>query len=92
MDRWTLVGFCVGFLFGFGGIATVFSMLEKAVDEVQSRISQASTLILFVVILVLIWKVKVLASILVGAVIGAFVNYLLKANGIDLMKIVLSFI
>ena len=87
MDKWIALGLIIGFLFGFSGISTLFNMLEKAVNEVQRSVTQASTLILLALVIVLIWKVRVIASVLVGAMIGAVLNYLLKANGIDVVNI-----
>ncbi len=90
MDKWVGLGLIVGFLFGFSGISMVFNMLERAVDEVQKNVTQASTLILFVFLLILIWKVRVISSVLVGAVVGAVLNYILKTNGIDVVGIILK--
>ncbi len=86
MDKWIALGLIIGFLFGFSGISTLFNMLEKAVNEVQRSVTQASTLVLLALVIVLIWKVRVIASVLVGAIIGAVLNYLLKANGIDVVN------
>lgn len=86
MDKWIALGLIIGFLFGFSGISTLFNMLEKAVNEVQRSVTQASTLILLALVIVLIWKVRVISSVLVGAIIGAVLNYLLKANGIDVVN------
>lgn len=86
MDKWIALGLIIGFLFGFSGISTLFNMLEKAVNEVQRSVTQASTLVLLALVIVLIWKVRVIASVLVGAIIGAVLNYILKANGIDVVN------
>jgi hypothetical protein len=90
MDKWAVVGIAVGFLFGFNGIAMIFDMLGRAVNEVQAHLTQASTLILLVIAVALIIKVRILASLLVGAIIGAILNFVLKANGIDVVGIVWS--
>ncbi|WP_456328563.1 hypothetical protein [Archaeoglobus sp.] len=90
MDKWTAIGVVVGFLFGFNGIAMIFNMLNQAVNEVQTHLTQASTLILLALVVGLIIKVRILASILVGAMIGSILNFILKSNGIDLIGIILK--
>jgi len=85
------LGVIIGFLFGFNGIATLFNLLGKALTEVQAQLTQisaVSTLVLFIIAIVLIVKVRMLSSLLVGAVIGAVVNAILKLNGIDVLNII----
>jgi len=83
------LGVIIGFLFGFNGIATLFNLLGKALTEVQAQLTQisaVSTLVLFIIAIALIVKVRMLSSLLVGAVIGAVVNAILKLNGIDVLN------
>jgi len=83
------LGVIIGFLFGFNGIATLFNLLGKALTEVQAQLTQisaVSTLVLFIIAIALIVKVRMLSSLLVGAVIGAVVNAILKFNGIDVLN------
>jgi len=83
------LGHIIGFLFGFNGIATLFNLLGKALTEVQAQLTQisaVSTLVLFIIAIALIVKVRMLSSLLVGAVIGAVVNAILKLNGIDVLN------
>jgi hypothetical protein len=63
--------------------------LGKALTEVQAQLTQisaVSTLVLFIIAIALIVKVRMLSSLLVGAVIGAVVNAILKFNGIDVLN------
>lgn len=85
MDKWTFVGALIGFLFGFNGIAMIFNMLSKTISDIQMHLTQASTLLLLGLIVILIWKIRILSSLLVGAIIGAVINFVLKMNGIDLV-------
>ena len=84
----TLIGLLVGLMFGLSGIATLLSLMSDVMSDAQTQLSQlgvASTLILFVVALILIIKVRVLSSLIVGAVIGAVLNMILEANGIHIL-------
>ncbi len=87
----TLIGVIVGLLFGLSGIATLLSFMSDVVSEAQTQLSQvgmASTLVLLVVALILIIKVRVISALVVGAIIGAVLNFLLEANGIHILEIV----
>ena len=88
MNKWTVVGSVVGFLFGFNGISMIFNMLGKVVSEV-AQIAQLSALILLILAIILIVKVRILTELLVGAIIGAIVNTILRVNGIDLIDVIL---
>jgi len=81
-----LIGAGIGFLFGFNGITMLFNLMGKALTEAQAQLSQMSaisTLVLFIFAVVLIVKVRMLSSLIVGAIIGAIANLILKLNGID---------
>ncbi len=85
----TLIGLLVGLMFGLSGIATLLSLMSDVVSEAQIQLSQlgvASTLVLLVIALILIIKVRVLSSLIVGAIIGAVLNLLLEANGIHILE------
>ena len=87
----TLIGLVVGLMFGLSGIATLLSLMSDVVSDAQVQLSQlgiASTLVLLVIALILIIKVKVLSSLIVGAIIGAVLNLLLEANGIHVFEII----
>ncbi|WP_457549923.1 hypothetical protein [Archaeoglobus sp.] len=87
MDKWAVVGVAVGFLFGFNGIAMIFDMLGKVISDIKVHLTQVSTLLLLGFVVFLVWKAKVLTSLLVGAIIGAVLNFVLKMNGIDVVNI-----
>ncbi len=85
----TLIGLVVGLMFGLSGIATLLSLMSDVVSDAQVQLSQlgmASTLVLLVIALVLIIKVRVLSSLIVGAIIGAVLNLILEANGIHILE------
>ena len=93
------IGIIIGFLFGFNGIATLFNFMSQALTEAQAQLSQisaVSTLVLFIIAVTIIIKVRVLSSLLVGAIVGAVVNLLLEMNGIHIMNeiysVILSFL
>jgi flagellar biosynthesis protein FlhB len=85
----TIVGIIVGFIFGMSGIATLFNILEAIASGAATQLSNlgtASTLVILVIAVILIIKVRVISALIVGAIIGAVLNLILKANGVDLMK------
>ena len=95
MSKLTLtIGGIIGFLFGFNGIATLFSLLGRTLTEVQQllQMEAISTLLLFLIAVILILKVKVLSTLIVGAVVGAIINTILELNGIHATDYIYSFI
>ncbi len=87
------IGVIVGFLFGFNGIALLFNLLTHTLTEAQAQLSQISaisTLVLFMIVVGIIIKVRVLSSLIVGAVVGAVLNFLLEMNGIHVMNMIYS--
>uniref|UniRef100_A0A7C3MC07 Uncharacterized protein n=1 Tax=Archaeoglobus fulgidus TaxID=2234 RepID=A0A7C3MC07_ARCFL len=85
----TLIGVVVGLLFGLSGIATLLSLMSDVVSDAQTQLSQlgiASTLVMLVIALILIIKVRVLSALIVGAIIGAVLNLVLQANGINILE------
>ncbi|HIP25344.1 MAG TPA: hypothetical protein EYG81_02600 [Archaeoglobus profundus] len=95
MSRLTLtIGGIIGFLFGFNGIATLFSLLGKTLTEVQQllQMEAISTLILFIIAVILILKVRVISTLIVGAVIGAIINTILELYGIHATNYIYNFI
>ena len=95
MDRLILIiGGIIGFLFGFNGIATLFSLLGETLTEVQQllQMEAISTLLLLLIAVILILKVGVLSSLIVGAVIGAVINIILELNGIHMTDYIYSYI
>lgn len=89
----TLIGLLVGLMFGLNGIATLLSLMSDVVSDAQIQLSQlgvASTLVLLVIALILIIKVRVLASLIVGAIVGVVLNLILEANGIHILEMIRS--
>ncbi len=85
----TLIGLVVGLLFGLSGIATLLSLMSDVVSDAQTQLSQlgvASTLVMLVIALILIIKVRVLSALIVGAIIGAVLNLILQANGVNILE------
>ncbi|RLI75329.1 hypothetical protein DRP05_15010 [Archaeoglobales archaeon] len=88
-----LIGVLVGFLFGLSGIATLFNLMSDVITETQAQLSQisaVSTLVLLVIAIILIIKVRIISALVVGAIIGAVLNLILKMNGIDIVNQVYS--
>lgn len=86
----TLIGLTVGLLFGLSGIATLLSLMSDVVSDAQMQLSQlgvASTLVMLVIALILIIKVRVLSALIVGAIIGAVLNLVLQANGVNILEV-----
>jgi len=89
----TLIGVVIGFLFGMSGIATLFSTMNAAINEAATQLSQinaVSTLVLLVAAIILIIKIRVISSLIVGAIVGATLNLILELNGIHLTNEVYS--
>jgi hypothetical protein len=85
----TIVGVIVGFLFGLSGIATLFNFMSDVISEASVQLSQlsaVSTLVLLVIAIILIVKVRIISALIVGAIIGAVLNLILKLNGIDIVN------
>ena len=85
------IGAVIGFLFGFNGIATLFSFMSEAITEAQAQLSSASaisTLILFIIAVLIIVKIRVISSLIIGAIIGAVLNLILELNGIHVVDII----
>ena len=63
--------------------------MSDVVSDAQAQLSQlgvASTLVMLVIALILIIKVRVLSALIVGAVIGAVLNLVLQANGVNILE------
>ncbi len=93
-DKTLLVlGLLVGFLFGFNGISFLLGMMSHTISEAQTQLSQIgaiSTLVLFVIAVIIIVKVRILSSLIVGAIVGALINFVLEMNGIHIMNTIYS--
>ena len=90
-----LVGVIIGFLFGMSGVATLFNFMTEAITDTAVQISQMSalsTIALLVVAVILIIKIRIISSLIVGAVIGAVLNVIFEINGIHVMNDVYSVI
>ncbi len=91
MNIATAVGLIIGLLFGLSGISTLFAFMSDVVSEAQLQLQQlgmASTLVLLIFAVILIVKVRAIASLIVGAIIGAVLNVILASYGIDFLEIV----
>lgn len=89
----TIAGFFIGFLFGMSSITTLLSFMENIlieIEETMRTISALSTLVLLIVAIVLVIKIKVLAALIAGAIIGAILNLILAQNGINVLEIIKS--
>jgi len=93
-DRTLLaLGLLVGFLFGFNGIAFLLNVMSHTISEAQTQLSQVgaiSTLVLFLIAVIIIVKVRILSSLIVGAIAGALINLVLEMNGIHVMNAIYS--
>jgi len=91
----TLIGVLIGFLFGMSGITTLFNFMGEAISDTAIQISQMSalsTIALLVIAVILIIKIRIIASLIVGAIIGAVLNIIFEMNGIHVMNDVYSII
>ncbi|WP_457591466.1 hypothetical protein [Geoglobus sp.] len=89
------VGLIIGLLFGMSGIATLFNFMGMAMEETQQQLAQigaVSTLVLLVIAIILIVKIRIISSLIVGAIIGAVLNVLLEMNGINITNDVFQMI
>lgn len=80
-----IIGGFIGFLFGMGSVATLFDLLSGAINQTADQITQLSalsTVVLLVVAVVLIVKIRVISSLVVGAIAGVVLNIILRANNI----------
>ncbi len=82
-----IIGLVIGLLFGMSGIATLFNFMNMAMEETAQQLAQigaVSTLVLLVIAIILIIKIRVISSLIVGAIVGAVLNVLLEMNGIHI--------
>ncbi len=81
------IGLIIGLLFGMSGIATLFNFMNVAMEETAQQLAEigaVSTLVLLVIAIILIVKIRIISSLIVGAIIGAVLNVLLELNGIHI--------
>ncbi|MFW5936342.1 MAG: hypothetical protein ACOCSC_03560 [Candidatus Hadarchaeota archaeon] len=91
MKDWSLViiGALIGFLFGMSGIATLFDLMSVAITQTADQLTQLntmSTVVLLVIAIILIVKIKIISSLVVGAIVGVVFNIILRANNIELVS------
>ncbi len=94
----TAAGFVIGFLFGVSGVATIFNLLGSTIGEaakqaMSAKITQlnlTTTILLLIAIVVFVFKLRAIASLLIGAIIGAVLNFLLEMNGIHVTNQIYS--
>ncbi len=90
-----LIGLIIGLLFGMSGIATLFNFMNMAMEETAqqlAKIGAVSTLVLLVIAIILIVKIRIISSLIVGAIIGAVLNVLLEMNGIYVVNSIFEII
>jgi len=88
-----IIGVIVGILFGMSGISTLFNLMSGVLLEAADQLSQInalSTLVLLVIAIVLIVKIRIISSLIVGAIIGAVLNIILKVYNIDIANVIYS--
>ncbi len=94
----TIAGFVIGFLFGVSGVSTLFNLLGSTISEaakqaLNAKITQlnvTSTIILIIAVAVFVYKMKAIASLLIGAIVGAILNFILEMNGVHLTNQIYS--
>ncbi len=89
----TIVGFIIGFLFGMSTITTLLGFLGNLLIEVEEtlrNISALSTIVLLVIAVILFVKIRAIASLIAGAIVGAVLNLILAQNGINVFEFVRS--
>ncbi|NHW23790.1 MAG: hypothetical protein HA489_06025 [Archaeoglobales archaeon] len=93
MQLSTVVGFIIGFLFGMSAVTTSLSYFGKTLVEVEEtlrNISAVSTLVLLVIAVILIVKIRAIAGLVAGAIVGAVLNLILAQNGINVLELIKS--
>ncbi len=88
-----IIGVIIGFLFGMSGIATLFNLMSGAITQTADQLTQLSTLstvVLLVIAIILIVKIKIISSLVIGAIVGVVFNIILRVNNIDLVSEVSS--
>jgi hypothetical protein len=93
MQLSTVVGFIIGFLFGMSTITTHLGLLGNILIEVEETlrdISAVSTLVLLVIAVILIVKIRAIAGLVAGAIVGAVLNLILAQNGINVLELIKS--
>jgi hypothetical protein len=88
-----IIGILIGFLVGMSGIATLFNLMSGVISETAAQLSQVSalsTIVLLVVAIILIVKIRIISSLLVGAIIGAVLNIILEVNDIHIVNEIYS--
>ncbi|MCC6027809.1 MAG: hypothetical protein LM574_04390 [Archaeoglobus sp.] len=91
MNLASLVGFFVGFLFGISSISTMLSFAGNVLIEIEEslrNLNAVSTVILLIIALILIVKIRAVASLIAGAIVGAVLNLILAQQGINVLEII----
>ncbi|MEM1957746.1 MAG: hypothetical protein QXD49_08655 [Archaeoglobaceae archaeon] len=95
MNLASIAGFLIGFLFGISSITTLLSFMGNVliqIDEVLRNFSAMSTLVLLIIAIILVVKIKAIASLVAGAIVGAVLNLILAQNGINVLEILKSYL
>ena len=93
MQLSTIVGFIIGFLFGMSAVTTSLSYFGKTLVEVEEtlrNISAVSTLVLLAIAVILFFKIRAMAALIAGAIVGAVLNLILAQNGINVLELIRS--
>ncbi|MFN3384932.1 MAG: hypothetical protein ACK401_08590 [Archaeoglobaceae archaeon] len=86
----SVAGFLIGFLFGISSITTLLGFMGNVliqIDEMLRNLSAMSTLVLLIIAIVLVVKIKAIASLIAGAIVGAVLNLILAQNGINVLEL-----
>lgn len=95
MSLASVVGFIIGFLFGISSITTLLGFMGNVliqIDEMLRNFSTMSTIVLLIIGVILVIKIRAIASLVAGAVVGAILNLILAQNGINVMGILRSYL
>ncbi len=88
-----VAGFLIGFLFGISSITTLLGFMGSVliqIDEMLRNLSAMSTLVLLIIAIILVVKIKAIASLVAGAIVGAVLNLILAKNGINVLELLKS--
>jgi hypothetical protein len=89
----TLLGIVIGFFFGVSMVSFLLNLINFSVTEGLRSIGSGAGLIFLIVAAVfLIFKLRVLVSLLSGIIVGVVIDTVLKNAGIDVVEMFFNFI
>lgn len=87
----TLVGVVIGIFLGVGAVTFLLDLLAGSVELISMFSSGAGLILLIAIAAFLIIKIRVINSLISGAIIGIVLNILVKAIlGEDIVTLVIS--